>query len=692
MLAEAYAGRVSAFKPFFAEGRWSACTTSSAATTARPRSSRKPSSRTRSARSCAPGRTLAEAIAKALLTASLAASYAGAFSGLRRGLRRRARLPTSAASSGSIPTIPSPIDFHRQDSEACARCARLPSIVHPPLRARRSWRTWASRSSTSAPIARPDIDGEPRGDAARHGAETSDGVGKLPERSAKRGSRTVTSPSTGGEADNDGFNRLILAPAPTGARRRAARLCRLCAPTRFAVRAALPRRHAHPPMRNGTRPHRAVPVRFDPARKLTRRRAGGARVCAAFEGALANVPSLDEDRILRHMLNLIDRHAAHELLPDGGAGDLPEPLAFKIATQESNSPRAAALSRDLGLLRPASMACTCASADRARRTALVRPAAGLPHRGAGPRARRSGEERRHRSAGREGRLRAQAPAARRPARGGAAGGHRAYRLFISTLLDLTDNIEDDEIVPPPPVVRHDGDDPYLVVAADKGTATFSDIANEIAAEHDFWLGDAFASGGSAGYDHKKMGITARGAWECVKRHFREMGRDIQPAGPRGGRGRHVGRRVRQRHAALAHDPAGRRLRSPRHLHRSRSGPGGPSPSGAAVRPAALELAGLRQRPDLCRRRRVLAQRQSIPLTPEIKALLGIGDLGADADGADPRRPAVPDGSALVRRHRHLRQGEQRERRARSATAPTTPCASPPRSSARRSSARAPTSP
>jgi glutamate dehydrogenase len=105
-------------------------------------------------------------------------------------------------------------------------------------------------------------------------------------------------------------------------------------------------------------------------------------------------------------------------------------------------------------------------------------------------------------------------------------GEAAYRTFISALLDITDNIEDGRVVPPPRVVRHDGDDPYLVVAADKGTATLSDIANEISLAHDFWLGDAFASGGSAGYDHKRMGITARGAWECVKRHFREMDIDI----------------------------------------------------------------------------------------------------------------------------------------------------------------------
>src|SRR5690606_5962405 len=103
------------------------------------------------------------------------------------------------------------------------------------------------------------------------------------------------------------------------------------------------------------------------------------------------------------------------------------------------------------------------------------------------------------------------------------------KIFVSTLLDVTDNLEADEVVPPPDVVRRDGDDPYLVVAADKGTASFSDTANAIAIDRDYWLGDAFASGGSAGYDHKEMGITARGGWEAVKRHFRELDRDIQTA-------------------------------------------------------------------------------------------------------------------------------------------------------------------
>ena len=108
-------------------------------------------------------------------------------------------------------------------------------------------------------------------------------------------------------------------------------------------------------------------------------------------------------------------------------------------------------------------------------------------------------------------------------------GIACYKLFISGLLDLTDNVDQTtgKVVTPPDVVRRDGDDAYLVVAADKGTATFSDIANEVAKSYGFWLGDAFASGGSVGYDHKEMGITAKGTWESVKRHFREMGVDTQ---------------------------------------------------------------------------------------------------------------------------------------------------------------------
>ncbi len=117
---------------------------------------------------------------------------------------------------------------------------------------------------------------------------------------------------------------------------------------------------------------------------------------------------------------------------------------------------------------------------------------------------------------------------KQPPAGGDAlrqAGIACYSTLIRGLLDVTDNLCDGRVVPPPQVVRHDDDDPYLVVAADKGTATFSDIANQISAAYGFWLGDAFASGGSVGYDHKQLGITARGAWEAVKRHFRELGVD-----------------------------------------------------------------------------------------------------------------------------------------------------------------------
>src|SRR5690606_6926585 len=112
----------------------------------------------------------------------------------------------------------------------------------------------------------------------------------------------------------------------------------------------------------------------------------------------------------------------------------------------------------------------------------------------------------------------------RPAR--QAEARVCYRQFISALLDVTDNLAGGEVVPPDGVIRYDEDDPYLVVAADKGTATFSDLANEISREYGFWLGDAFASGGSTGYDHKQMGITARGAWESVRHHLRELGIDL----------------------------------------------------------------------------------------------------------------------------------------------------------------------
>ena len=186
-----------------------------------------------------------------------------------------------------------------------------------------------------------------------------------------------------------------------------------------------------------------------------------------------------------------------------------------------------------------------------------------------------------------------------------------YRTFIRGMLDVTDNIVAGETVPAPDVVRYDDDDPYLVVAADKGTATFSDIANSVALEYGYWLGDAFASGGSSGYDHKEMGITAAGAWESVKRHFRELGHNVssQPfsvvgigdmSGDVFGNGMLLSRRS-----------GSRGVQPPRDLPRPRPGPGDQLVGGAQapVRAAAVVLVGLRRGADLERRRRLAAHSQ-----------------------------------------------------------------------------------
>jgi glutamate dehydrogenase len=209
-----------------------------------------------------------------------------------------------------------------------------------------------------------------------------------------------------------------------------------------------------------------------------------------------------------------------------------------------------------------------------------------------------------------------------------------YRTLIRGLLDITDNIVDGRVVPAKDVISYDGDDPYLVVAADKGTAHLSDVANEVAAEYGFWLGDAFASGGSHGYDHKEEGITARGAWECVKRHFREAGKDIQTepftvigigdmSGDVFGNGMLLSRQIRliaafdHRHVFIDPDPdpetsfleRDRLFRLPRssweEYHRSRLSTGG------MIVPRSVK---------------------EVVLTPEASRILGIAGTGSAMDG------------------------------------------------------------
>ena len=273
--------------------------------------------------------------------------------------------------------------------------------------------------------------------------------------------------------------------------------------------------------------------RFDPRSDITvdERDKREADVAAAIETALTKVESLDEDRILRHFVNAVRaaiRTNFYQLEANGQPKSL---IAIKYSSKKLDglplprplyeifvySPRVEAVHLRFGKVarggirwsdRPQDFRTEVLGLVKAQQ---VKNAVIVPVGAKGgfvpkwlPRITASGGTR----------------------EAVQAEGTAAYKLFISTLLDITDNLVDNKLKPPDNVIRHDDDDPYLVVAADKGTATFSDIANAISAEHDFWLDDAFASGGSAGYDHKKMGITARGAWESVKRHFREMDVDV----------------------------------------------------------------------------------------------------------------------------------------------------------------------
>ena len=272
-------------------------------------------------------------------------------------------------------------------------------------------------------------------------------------------------------------------------------------------------------------------VRFDPAiiASLDERRERAAAVQAEIEAALQAVDSLDADRVLRRLAALVGAITrTNYFQPDADGADKPY-ISFKIASRDL---------ADLPAPKPF------------REIFVAAPHVEGVHLRFGPVARgglRWSDRRDDFRTEVLGLVKAQqvknaviVPVGSKGGffpkqlpRGGApdavrAEAVRAYKTFLCGLLDLTDNIDaEGQVIRPPSVISHDADDPYLVVAADKGTATFSDIANGVAEDYGFWLGDAFASGGSAGYDHKAMGITARGAWEGVKRHFRELGKDIQ---------------------------------------------------------------------------------------------------------------------------------------------------------------------
>jgi glutamate dehydrogenase len=332
-----------------------------------------------------------------------------------------------------------------------------------------------------------------------------------------------------GEAESDGFNRLVLGADLSWREIVVLRAyCKYLRQTNSTysqgyMEEALLR---HPEIASLL--IRLFNSRHDPAAETAPREAEAAALTDALERALDGVQSLDEDRILRSLLRLVLATLRTNYFQRDPSGEIKPYLSFKL--DPGRIP-------DLPLPRPMFEIFVYSP-----RTEGVHLRAGKVARGGI----RWSDRREDFRTEVLGLMKAQtvknAVIVPVGAKGGfvvkrpPAGGDRAalqaevvacYRTLMSGMLDLTDDIVDREVVPPADVVRHDGDDTYLVVAADKGTATFSDIANGIALEYGFWLGDAFASGGSTGYDHKKMGITARGAWESVKRHFRELGVDVQ---------------------------------------------------------------------------------------------------------------------------------------------------------------------
>ncbi|HXQ84643.1 MAG TPA: NAD-glutamate dehydrogenase [Xanthobacteraceae bacterium] len=268
-------------------------------------------------------------------------------------------------------------------------------------------------------------------------------------------------------------------------------------------------------------------TRFDPHLGVSQdqRTARERTAASAIETALQGVASLDEDRILRRFVNAVTAAIRTNFFQLDGDGRVKELIAIKFASRKVDdmplprplyeifvySPRVEGVHLRFGKVARGGIRWSDRPQDfRTEVLGLVK-AQNVKNAVIVPVGAKGGFVPKYLP-----------PGGSREAI--QAEGVATYKMFISTMLDITDNIgaEKASVIAPADVVRHEGDDPYLVVAADKGTATFSDIANELSIAHDFWLGDAFASGGSAGYDHKKIGITARGAWESVKRHFREM--------------------------------------------------------------------------------------------------------------------------------------------------------------------------
>ena len=330
-------------------------------------------------------------------------------------------------------------------------------------------------------------------------------------------------------AENDGFNRLIIT---AGLSWRQAMVLRAYCKHILQIGIAFSQSYMEQVFASNSKIAsllvRTFETQFDPTTKGAQRDKALSKLRKDLKSRLDAVTSLDEDRILRRFANLIDatlRTNYFQQSADGAAKaylsfkvdprhveDMPQPRpAFEIFVY---SPRVEGVHLRMAHVARGGLRWSDRREDFRTEVLGLMKAQNVKNTLIVPVGAKGGFVPKRMPAG----------ASREDVQ---REGVECYRTFIRGLLDLTDNIVAGKLVSPPNVVRKDADDAYLVVAADKGTATFSDIANGIAAEYQFWLSDAFASGGSAGYDHKKMGITARGAWECVKRHFREMGIDTQ---------------------------------------------------------------------------------------------------------------------------------------------------------------------
>jgi glutamate dehydrogenase len=332
-----------------------------------------------------------------------------------------------------------------------------------------------------------------------------------------------------GSMEDDGFNRLVIRAGLT-----ARQVIVLRVYCKYLRQAAIPFSQDYMEETLSANPELAAllvalfEARFDPEQAAGSAKAQK-KITGEIEAGLEEVSNLDQDRIIRRFLNAIVSTLRTNFYQPAEDGQPKSYISIKLASKELEelpeprpfreifvySPRIEGVHLRFGMVARGGLRWSDRREDfRTEILGLVK-AQQVKNAVIVPVGSKGGFVVKHPpapEAGREAFL---------------EEGITCYKTFIRGLLDITDNLVVGEVSPPPSVIRHDADDPYLVVAADKGTATFSDIANGVSVEYGFWLDDAFASGGSAGYDHKKMGITARGAWESVKRHFRELGKNIQ---------------------------------------------------------------------------------------------------------------------------------------------------------------------